>query len=83
MNPMSLYLILGPSRTTSAFTKCFEFIPFFLLVDRLLDCSQSSFKKGQAAACRFSKEICANLRNLSTNRKKGILLGSFEKLLVN
>jgi hypothetical protein len=41
------------------------------------------FEKGQMAACRFSKEICANLINLSTDRKKGILLGSFEKLLVN
>jgi hypothetical protein len=29
------------------------------------------------AACCFSKEIYANLRNLSTNRKKGIFLGSF------
>jgi hypothetical protein len=42
-----------------------------------------SFEKGLLAACRFSKEICANLINLPTNSMKGILLGSFEKLLVN
>jgi hypothetical protein len=53
------------------------------LVDRLLGCSQNYVEKQQMTACRFLKEIYVNLRNLSTNRKKGILLGSFEKLLVN
>jgi hypothetical protein len=59
-----------------------NFFSFFLLVYRLFGCSQNSFEKGQMAACRFSKET-ANFRNLSTDRKKGILHGSFEKLFVN
>jgi hypothetical protein len=52
------------------------------LVNKLPRFSQNSFEKGQEATYRFKKEICANLRNLS-NKKKGISLGGFEKLLVN
>jgi hypothetical protein len=46
------------------------------------DFYKNCFKKGQVATCNFSKEICANPRNLSTNRKKVISPGSFEEKLL-
>jgi hypothetical protein len=53
------------------------------LVDRHSRFLQNSFEMGPVAACHFSKEICANSRNLSTNRKMGMMLGSFGKFLGN
>jgi hypothetical protein len=35
------------------------------------------------AACPFSKELCANPRNSSTNRMKGITLSCLQKSFVN
>jgi hypothetical protein len=35
------------------------------------------------AACRFSKEFCANLKNLSANRKRGTALCCLRKSFLN
>jgi hypothetical protein len=45
--------------------------------------SQNSFEKRQVAACRSSKELCANPRNVSTNRKRAIALSCLQKSFVN
>jgi hypothetical protein len=45
--------------------------------------SQNSFENRQVAACRFSKEFCANLRNSSTNRMRGNALRYLQKSFVN
>jgi hypothetical protein len=47
-------------------------IPLFLLVNPFLGFAQNPFEKLQADIYHFSKDFCANLRNLSTNRKKEI-----------
>jgi hypothetical protein len=49
-------------------------ISFFLLVHIVPGFCQNSFEKWQVAACRSSKEFCANLRNVSANRKRAIAL---------
>jgi hypothetical protein len=51
-------------------------MPFFLLVGTFPGFSQSSLEKQKqpVAVCRFSKEFCANPRNVSTNRKRGTAL---------
>jgi hypothetical protein len=41
------------------------------------------FEKRHIAACRFSKEFCANPRNISTNRMRGIALSCLQKSFVN
>jgi hypothetical protein len=35
------------------------------------------------AVCRSSKELCANPRNVSTNRKRAIAVSSLQKSFVN
>jgi hypothetical protein len=45
--------------------------------------SQNSFEKRQVAACCISKELCANPRNTSTNRMRGIALSCLQKSFVN
>jgi hypothetical protein len=63
-------------KTGSAFTILFGIlIPSFLLVNTFQGFSHNS--------CRFSKELCANLRNTSTNRMRGIALSCFQKSFVN
>jgi hypothetical protein len=44
---------------------------------------QNSFEKWQVAVCRSSKEFCANLRNVSTNRKRATALSCHQKSFVN
>jgi hypothetical protein len=44
---------------------------------------QNSFKKQQLVVCRFSKEFCANPRNVSTNRKTGVALCHLKKSFEN
>jgi hypothetical protein len=46
----------------------FILVPFFLLVGTFH--SQNSFDKQQVAACGFSKEFYANLKDVSNNKKK-------------
>jgi hypothetical protein len=41
-----------------------------------------SFEKRQITACRFSEEFCANPRNISTNKKRGIALCCLQKSFV-
>jgi hypothetical protein len=55
----------------------------FLLVNTFPGFSQNSFEKRQVAACRFSKELCVNPRNNSTNRMRGIALSYLQKSFVN
>jgi hypothetical protein len=45
--------------------------------------SQNSFKKWHVAAFPFSKELCANPKNTSTNRMKRIALSGLQKSFVN
>jgi hypothetical protein len=45
--------------------------------------SQNSFEKWQVAAFPFSKELCANPRNTSTNTMRGIALSCLQKSFVN
>jgi hypothetical protein len=47
-------------------------IPLFVLVVIFLGCTRKPFEKQQAAPCGFSNRCYANLKNVSTNRKKGI-----------
>jgi hypothetical protein len=43
---------------------------------------RNSFEKWQVAACFSSKELCAKLRNVSTNRKKATALSPvFKRVL--
>ncbi len=71
-------------KTGSAFTILFWILnPSFLLVNTFLGFSHNSFGKRQVAACRFSKEICANPKNTSTNRMRGIALFCLQKSFVN
>jgi hypothetical protein len=58
-------------------------ILFFLLVNIFPRCSQNSFKKQQIAAGRFSKEVCANPKIVSTNKKRGIALYCLQKSFVS
>jgi hypothetical protein len=44
---------------------------------------KNSFEKRQVAACRFSNELHANPRNISTNRMREIALSSLQKSSVN
>jgi hypothetical protein len=44
---------------------------------------QNSFEKRQVAACRSSKELCANTRNVSTYRKRAIAHFCLQKSFVN
>jgi hypothetical protein len=46
-------------------------IPLFLLDNPFSGFAQNPFEKLQADICHFSKDFCAKLTNLSTNRKKG------------
>jgi hypothetical protein len=43
----------------------------------------NSFEKKQVAACSSSKELGANPRNVSTNRKKAIAFSCLQKSFVN
>jgi hypothetical protein len=51
------------------------------------DCSSATyspdFKTGKIAPCRFSKDLGAIPRNLSSNRSKGFEFAGFEKLSAN
>jgi hypothetical protein len=49
------------------------------LVDNCPEFSWNSFEKRQVVTCRFSKEFCANQRNVSTNRMRGISLFCLQK----
>jgi hypothetical protein len=51
------------------------------LVNTFPGFSQNSFENQQVAACRFSKEFCANPRNSSTNRMRGIALSYLQKIV--
>jgi hypothetical protein len=53
------------------------------LVDTFPGFKKNSFEKQQVAACRSSKELYANPRNVSTNRKTAISLTSLQKSFVN
>jgi hypothetical protein len=53
------------------------------LVDTFPRFLQKSFEKRQVAAFHSSKEFCANLRNVSTNRKRAIALSCLQKSFVN
>jgi hypothetical protein len=57
--------------------------PFFLLVDTFPGFSQNSFEKRQVVACLSPRELCANPRNVSTNRKRAITLSCLQKSFVN
>ncbi len=86
LNPKCFWIHQNLFKTGISFTIFFLiFIPLLLLMERRLTrFSQNSFEKGQVAACLCKRNmICANPRNLSTNRKKGISHACFEKLLVN
>jgi hypothetical protein len=52
------------------------------LVNAFPGFSQNSFEKRQVAAFPFSKELCAKLRNSSTNGMKGIALSCLQKSFV-
>jgi hypothetical protein len=72
----------------SGFTKMRLFLnlawsstPFFLLVGPFPRLLQNPFEKQQVAACRFSKEFCANPRNVSTKEETGIMLCCLQKSL--
>jgi hypothetical protein len=45
--------------------------------------SQNSFEKRQLAAFPFSKELCANPKNTSINRMRGIALSCLQKSFAN
>lgn len=47
-------------------------IPFLIFVDTFPRFARNSFENRQVAACRFLKELDANLLNVSTNKKSGI-----------
>jgi hypothetical protein len=53
------------------------------LVNKFPGFSRNSFEKWQVAACRFSKELCENPKNTSTNRMRGIALSCIQKSFVN
>jgi hypothetical protein len=53
------------------------------LVNTFPGFSQNSLEKQQVAACYISKEFCANPRNTSTNRMRGIALSCLQKSFVN
>jgi hypothetical protein len=53
------------------------------LVNTFPGFSQNSFEKRQVAACRFSKEFCANPRKTPTNRMRAIALSCLQKSFVN
>jgi hypothetical protein len=53
------------------------------LVETFPGFSQNSFEKRQVVACRSSKELCANPRNVSTNRKTAMALSRLQKSFVN
>jgi hypothetical protein len=53
------------------------------LVDTFPGFLLNSFEKQQVASCRPSKEICANSRNLSACRKRGIALCCLQKSFLN
>ncbi len=42
-----------------------------------------SFERRQITGCRFSEEFCANPRNISTNKKRGIALCCLQNSFVN
>jgi hypothetical protein len=50
----------------------YSLVNLILLVDKFSGFSQNSFEKQQVAACNSSKELCANPRNVSTNKKRAI-----------
>jgi hypothetical protein len=50
------------------------------LVDVFLGFAYNSFEKGKAATCRFSKELCENSGNVTSNSNEGIKI---QKRLVN
>jgi hypothetical protein len=52
------------------------------LVNAFTGFSQKSFEKRQVAAFPFSKELCTNPRNSSTNGMKGIALSCLQKSFV-
>jgi hypothetical protein len=60
-----------------------QFLPFLLLVAAFPKFSQNSFEKWPVVACRFTKELSANPRNVSTFQKRGIALGCLPKTLAN
>jgi hypothetical protein len=70
-------------KTGSAFTILFEILIHSLLVNTFPGFSQNSFEKRQVAACHFSKEFCANPRNTSTNRMRGIVLSCLQNSFVS
>jgi hypothetical protein len=41
--------------------------------------TKNFFEKQQVVAFRFSEDFCINLRNASTNRKRGISLSCFKR----
>jgi hypothetical protein len=53
------------------------------LVDTFPGFSQNCFEKQQVAAYHSSKELCANSRNVSINRKRATALSCLQKSLVN
>ncbi len=57
--------------------------PFFLLVDTFPRFPQKSFEKRPMVSgyLRFSQELHANPRKVSTNRKRGIALNAYKKTL--
>ncbi len=84
LNTKSFWIYKTCLETGSAFTILFWILIIsFLLVNTFPGFSQNSFEKRPVAACRFSKELCANLRNTSTNRMRGIVLSCLEKSFVH
>jgi hypothetical protein len=53
------------------------------LVDTFPGFSQNSLENRQVAACRSSKELCANPRNVLTNRKRAIFPSCLQRSFVN
>jgi hypothetical protein len=52
------------------------------LVNTFPEFSQNSFEKRQVATFPFTKELCANQINTSTNRIRGIALSCLQKIWV-